>query len=102
MCVYSLITRLQLKKMSVMYKSAHVAITFQLLKMSSITSPNQKQFRIFAQGTFFIWFFKENIGDFTVLHNEKLNLEVTCKQNRFGYWNSCKRLPNFVNVGALV
>ena len=53
LCVHSLITRLQLKKMSVMYESAHDAITFHLLEMSSITTPNQKQFRIFAQGTFF-------------------------------------------------
>ena len=46
--------------------------------------------------------FRENIGDFTDLHNEKkINLEVTFKRNRFGYWNSCKRLPNFVNVAAL-
>ena len=56
MRVHSLITRLQLKIMSVMYESAHVAITFQLLEMSSITTPNQKQFQIFAQGTFFKWF----------------------------------------------
>ena len=34
-------------------ESAHVAITFHLLEMSSITTPDQKQFRIFAQGTFF-------------------------------------------------
>ena len=32
---------------------------------------------------------------------KKSNLEVPCKRNRFGYWNSCKRLPNFVNVAAL-
>ena len=32
---------------------------------------------------------------------KKINLEVTCKRHRFGYWNSCKRLPNFVNVAAL-
>ena len=32
---------LQVKKMSVMYKSAHVAIALQLLEMSSITTPNQ-------------------------------------------------------------
>ena len=54
-----------------MYESAHVAITFQLLEISSITTPNQKQFQIFAQGTFFKVFFRENIGDFTELHNEK-------------------------------
>ena len=56
-CVHSLVTRLQLKEMSVMYESAHDAITFQLLDMSSITTPNQKQFRILAQGTFFKGFF---------------------------------------------
>ena len=39
--VNSLITHLQLKIISVMYQSAHVAITFQLLEMSSITTPNQ-------------------------------------------------------------
>ena len=33
---------------------------------------------------------------------KKSNLEVPCKRNRFGYWNSCKRLPNFINVAALV
>ena len=40
LCVHSLITRLQLKKMSVMYESAHVAITFQLLEISSIATSN--------------------------------------------------------------
>ena len=29
------------------------------------------------------------------------DLEVTCKRHRFGYWNLCKCLPNFVNVAAL-
>ena len=53
LCVHSLITRLQLKKMSVMYESAHDAVTFHLLEMSSITTPNQKLFRIFAKGIFF-------------------------------------------------
>ena len=53
LCVHSLITRLQLKKKSVMYESVHDAITFHLLQMRSITTPNQKQFQIFAQGTFF-------------------------------------------------
>ena len=70
-CVHSLITLLQLKKMSMIYESAHDAITFQLLEMSSITTPNQKQFRIFTQGTFFKRVYRENIGDFTELHNEK-------------------------------
>ena len=39
--------------MSVMYESTHDAITFQLLEMSSIITPNQKQFRIFTQVSFF-------------------------------------------------
>ena len=41
MRVHSFITHLQMKKKSVMYEYAHVAITFQLLEMSSITTPNQ-------------------------------------------------------------
>ena len=32
----------------------------------------------------------------------KISLEVTCKRNRFGNWNLCKRLPNFVYVAAIV
>ena len=100
MCVHSLITRLQLKAMSVMYESAHVAITFQLLEMSSITTPNQKQFRIFAQGTFFKCILGKISSVLPICIMKKYNLEVMCKLNR--YWNSCKRLPNFVNVTALV
>ena len=60
--------------MSVMYESAHDAITFQLLEMNSITTPNQKQFRIITQGTFFQRVFRENISDFTELHNEKKSI----------------------------
>ena len=44
----------------------------------------------------------KNISDFTDrIMLKKSNLEVPCKENRLGYWNSCKRLPNFVNVAAL-
>ena len=88
--------------MSVMYEPAHDTITFHLLEMSSITTHNQKQFRIFAQGTLFKGYFTENIGDFTELHYEKNQSGFLCKRHPFGYWNSCKRLPNFVNVAALV
>ena len=71
MCVHSLITRLQLNEMSIMYESAHDAITFQLLDMSS----TRNNFgRIFAQGTFFKSFFMGNIGDFTELHNGKKSI----------------------------
>ena len=71
--VNSLITRLQLKKMSVMYESGHVAITFQLLKMTSITTPNQtisniRTRYIFQRGL------RKNIGDFTDLQNEKKSI----------------------------
>ena len=31
---------------------------------------------------------------------KKINFEVTCKLNRFSYWNSCNR-KNFVNVATL-
>ena len=66
-CVNSLTTHLQLKKMSVIYQSTHVATTFQLLEMSSITTPNQTISNIRTRYKFF----KENISDFTDLHNEK-------------------------------
>ena len=50
------------------------AITFQLLEMSIITTPNQKQFRIPTQGTFFKGFFREYNGDFTELQIEKKSI----------------------------
>ena len=84
-CVHLLITRLQLKKMSVMYESAHDAITFHLLEMSSITTPNQKQFRIFYK----VHFSKGFLGKILAILRsgiiKKINLEVMCKQNRFSY-----------------
>ena len=47
------------------------------------------------------FFVLKNISHFTDLHYEKINPEVLCKWNRFGFWNSCKRSQNFVNVTAL-
>ena len=73
-----------------------------LLEMSSITTLNQKQFQIFAQGTFFKGFLGKILAILRSCIMKKINLEVTCKWNCFGYWNSCKRLPNFVNVAALL
>ena len=70
--------------------------------MSSITTPNQKQFRIFAQGTFFKGFLGKILGILRSSIMKKINLEVMCKRDRFGYWNLCKRLPSFVNVAALL
>ena len=51
--VNSLITHLLLKKMSVIYQSEHVAITFQLLEMSSITTANQTISNIHTRYKFF-------------------------------------------------
>ena len=68
MRVNSLITQLQLKKMSVIYQSAHVAITLQLLEMSSITTPNKTISNIHTRYKFF----KEKNSDFTGLHNDKV------------------------------
>ena len=31
---------------------------------------------------------------------KKFSMEIACKQNCFDFWNSCKRLQNFVNVEA--
>ena len=84
-----------------MYESVHVAITFQLLEMSIITTPNQKQFRIFAQGTVFKVFLGKISAILPIGIMKKINVEVMCKLNHFGYCNSCKHLPNFVNVAAL-
>ena len=69
--------------------------------MSSITTPNQKQFRIFAQGTFFKGILGKILAILRSCIMEKISLEVTCKQNGFDYWILCKRLTNFVNVAAL-
>ena len=66
--VNSLITHLQLKKMSAIYQSAHAAITFQLLEMSSIAT-NQTISNIRTGYKFS----RENISDFTDLHNVKKN-----------------------------
>ena len=32
---------------------------------------------------------------------KKCSTVIACKRNRFDFWNSCKRLQNFVNVEAL-
>ena len=65
----SLITHLQLKKMSVMYESAYVQITFQLLEMR----PNQAISNIHTR-YIFKEFFRKNIGYFTYLHIEKKSI----------------------------
>ena len=73
-----------------------------LLEMSSITTPSQKTISNIHTRYIFQRDFKENICDFTELHYGKSNLEVTCKRDHFGYWNLCKRLPNCVNMAALM
>ena len=51
-------------------QSAHVAITFQLLEMSSITTANQTISNICTR-YFFQRCFRENIRDLNDLHTEK-------------------------------
>ena len=103
MCVHSVNYMLATEEMSVMYESAHDAITFQLLEMSSITTLNQKQFRIFAQGTFFKGVFRENIDDFREPHNEKKsNWKLLVNRIVSVTGTHCECLPNFVNVAALL
>ena len=47
-------------------------------------------------------FLREKSAILPISIMEKINLEVSFKQYHFGYWDSCKRLPNFVNVAALL
>ena len=96
--VNSLTTHLQLKKMSVIYQSAHVAITFQLLEMSSITNKHPtKQFRISHK----VQAFQRKISAILPIRIMKIIKSGSSVQmNRFGYWNSCKRLPNFGKNGS--
>ena len=82
--VNSLITHLQLKKMSVMYVSAHVAITFQLLEMSSITTLNQTILNICTRYIFERFFLGKISAILPICIMKKINLEVLCKRNRFG------------------
>ena len=58
---------------------------------------------MFAQGTIFkSSFLGKNIGDFyRSATMKKCSTVIACKRNRFDFWNSCKRLQNFVNVEAL-
>ena len=44
----------------------------------------------------------KNIGDFyRSATMKKISTVIACKRNRFDFWNSCKRLQNFVNMEAL-
>ena len=45
----------------------------------------------------------KNIGNFyRSATMKKISTVIACKRNRFDFWNSCKRLQNFVNVEALI
>ena len=105
-CVHSSITRLQLKKMSLENVCNVLVCTWcnhfrNYLKWVLSQTPNQKQFRIFTQGTLFKGFLGKISAILRSCIVKKINLEVTCKRDCFGYWNSCKRLPNFINMAAL-
>ena len=72
------------EEMSVIYQSAHVAITFQLLELNSITTPNQIILNIRIR---LLYIFQGKISAILpiCIMKKKSNLEVPCKQNRFGY-----------------
>ena len=57
---------------------------------------------MFAQGTFFKeLFLRKILSILPICDNEKISTLIACTRNRFDFWNSCKRLQNFVNVEAL-
>ena len=69
MCVHS---RLKLKKLSVMYESAHVAITFQFNTLNEIYHNTQPETILYIRTRYISQrVFRGNISDFTDLHNEK-------------------------------
>ena len=82
--------------------SLHVAVRLQLFEMSSITTPNQTILNICTRYNILRALFRKNIADFyrsaTMI---KFSTLIVCKRNRFDFWNSCKRLQNFVKVEAL-
>ena len=78
MRVNSLITHLQLKNVGNLPVCACCIITFQLLEMCSITTPNETISNICTRYTFQRDFFAKNIGDFTDLKNEKNQIWKFC------------------------
>ena len=102
-CVHSLITCLQLKKMSLTNEFAHDAITFVITCTWHEFYHNTQPETILNICTRYI--FRRVLGKTSAILRsckmKKINLEVTYKRYRFCYWNSCKCLPNFVNVAAL-
>ena len=103
MRVNSLITHLQLKKISVMYESAHVAITFQLLEMSSITTSNHTVSNIRTRFIFQRVFLRKISAILPICITQKINLEVSCNRNRVTRSRvNLIHLPNFVNVAAIL
>ena len=86
-----------------MYESAHVEITFQLLEMSSITTPNQISTNIHTRYTLQRVFFRKNSCDFTNHHSEKKSF-WKFRLNRIVLVTGThvKFLPTFVNVAALL
>ena len=70
--------------------------------MSSITTPKRKKFLMVAQVTFFKGFLGKISAILLSCIMKKNKSGGICKWNRLGYWNSCKHLPNLVNVAALL
>ena len=64
-CIHLLITRLELKKMSVMYESAHDAITFIITWNEFYQNTQPETISDIRTRYIFLRFFRENISDFT-------------------------------------
>ena len=124
-CVHSLITRSQLKKMSVMYELDSYKDTLWIvfkgrnavyiwvcawcnhfpiyyLKWVLLQYPTRNNFEYSHK----VQFSKGVLGKISAILQscimKKVNLEVMCKRNGFGYWNLCKCLPNFIYVAVLL
>ena len=82
---------------SVIDESVHVAVRLQGLEMSSITKLNKTILNV-CKGTYL----GKNWRFYRSAIMKKNSTVIMCKWNRFGFWNSCKSLQNFVNLEALV
>ena len=100
---------LEVKEMSVMYDSVHVAI--RLLHMNSIKTPNQTISNVCTK-YIFQRFFSEKISILPICIMKKFNLEVLYKRNHFGlgicvniykyYWDVKNQNKQNLNLGTSV
>ena len=91
---------LQVKKMLIMYESAHDLFSITRNEFYHNTHPND--FACLQK----VQFSKSVFGTISMILPicimKKINLKISCKWNHSGFWNLCKCLQNFVNVAALI